>query len=145
MNRITNRQYWPIMMTLLASQWTPTALYGASEHQTLALMFLGLVPFLLACWALSLLFAGSERRRAARNLSSLERQKLNSMAAGYGRKIVLLVAAPLGLACALAYSVQSSFLAAGAVLALGLLIGLPLMIRLSRPMRDFLDRAAAPR
>jgi hypothetical protein len=61
-----------------------------------ALISLGLIPLFFICWGLSLLFSDKRLREIDKHMTEGERKQFKELTEGYGRKVGLFFAAPMG-------------------------------------------------
>ena len=108
-------------------------------NNAIAVMSVGMIPFIFACWGLSHLLAGSQRREIVRHLTDIERAELNRMSASFGAKCVAPCYAFSAMLSVLSFYVfDQSLTALGVGYVVGLMITMLIVNRQSKPIRDFL-------
>ncbi|MBC8206123.1 MAG: hypothetical protein ISR84_00315 [Kiritimatiellales bacterium] len=109
------------------------------DRQLMFCFLLAQIPLFLICWGLNTLLSGKDIRDISKNLTPLEREESIRLAASYGSKIGIFLAAPCAIisGCLYAFGIRT-ILPYALLFCLFMIILTPVIILQRRKMKAFM-------
>jgi hypothetical protein len=110
------------------------------DRQFMFYFLLAQIPLVFLCWGLNTLLSGKDIREISKNLTPAEREESTRLAASYGSKMGLFIAAPFAVICGFLYAVLGfrTVLPYAILFCLFIIIVTPFMILHRKKMKVFI-------